>query len=274
MYKESIDRENKKLKDELRGLKAAMRNIGSDTPSSATTRDLLRLPTPKSSFSSHIPGLKTLIDASKPISETERRGRVPEEPIGRTRTWSQDRDVASEAEAIKTEVEQELASLRDKLDAMKTQHSVKKPPLSPPVSAVLDSKADIAVQTDLKANACVAVQTDSLSRFEVAVQTKDPEKASRTHEAPQELLSIEVRHEDTEEAELMAEFELLRDENAALRTLLNRKEQRESQDYDQVPTKEKTTKKAGKAAKPKCDFCGYLQSHGLPLSACRRHHRK
>lgn len=273
MYKESIDRENKKLKDELRGLKAAMRNIGSDTPSSATTRDPLRLPTPKASFSSRIPGLKTLIDASRPISETERRGRVPEEPSGRTRTWSQDRDVASEAEAIKTEVEQELASLRDKLDTMKSQHSVKKPPLSPPV--LLDARADIAVQTEFKNNACVAVQTDSLSRMEVAVQTKELEKASsRTHEAPQELVNIEVKHEDTEEAELMAEFELLRDENAALRTLLNRKEQRESQDYDQVPTKEKTTKKAGKTAKPKCDFCGYLQSHGLPLSACRRHHRK
>lgn len=267
MYKQSIDRENKKLKDELRVLKVAMRNIGSDSPSSATTRDPLRLPTPKSSFSSHIPGLKNLIDASKPISETERRGRA-EETLGRTRTWSQDRDVASEAEVIKTEVEQELASLREKLDSMKSQHSAKKPPISP--QPVLQAKADMAVQTDLQSCSSASIQTEHSRTLEVAVQTREQ---TRVYEPPQELVSIEVGHEDTEEAELRAEFELLRDENAALRTLLNRKEQRESQDYDQVPTKEKPAKKPGKAAKAKCDFCGYLQSHGLPLSACRRHRK-
>ena len=272
MYKESIDRENKKLKDELRVLKVAMRNIGSDTPSSATTRDPLRLPTPKSSFSSRIPGLKNLIDASKPVSETERRGRA-EETLGRTRTWSQDRDVASEAEAIKSEVEQELASLREKLDSMKSQHSAKKPPVSPqPV--LHDAKADMAVQTDLQPCTSAAVQTEHMRTLEVAVQTKEQTREqTRACEPPQELVSIEVGHEDTEEAELRAEFELLRDENEALRTLLNRREQRESQDYDRVPTKEKATKKPGKAAKAKCDFCGYLQSHGLPLSACRRHRK-
>lgn len=262
MYKESIDRENRKLKDELRVLKAAMKNISSDTPISATTRDPLRLPTPKSSFSTHIPGLKSLIEAAKPTAETERRSR-PNDSTSHPRSLSQDRDTSSEADAIKAEVEQELASLREKLDSMKTQHTLKKPPLSPlPLPSTY--KADMSIQTYPLQSVTVSVQTDGARTGEVAVQT---------NRESEELVSIEVGPGDVGEEELRAEFDLLRDENAALRTLLSRKEQRESHDSDSIPTKEKPGKKGGKANKPKCDFCNYLQAHNLPLSTCRRHRR-
>jgi hypothetical protein len=90
-----------------------------------------------------------------------------------------------------------------------------------------------------------------------------------------------------EESELVHEFQLLRDENQALRILLNRREQKQSiidQDYDVLPSREKTIKRKGKTQAqdprkspkglPNCSHCLYLLAHGLPTSSCRKHRKE
>lgn len=271
MYKESIDRENKKLKDELRVLKTAMRNIASDSPLRTdlpATRDPLKmqLSSPKGSFSSQIPGLKTLIEASKSRDEDYRS-------TPRSSSRARGESIATEAENIKSEVESELASLREKLDSMKVQY--KKPP-TPPVP-VLPGVREVAVQTEVNAYRTSSQQTDSPRTLSQGVQT-----FSRSP-SPEEPREKEEEKEEDVDPELLSEYQLLRDENAALRTLLKRKEERSGKkvdkDCDTVPTRERPsarktnsfTKDSMKSPRNPCSFCTYLRSQGLPTTACRRH---